>query len=302
MERHADSLGSAAIMIITQGQTVFTYGDLKKNFRAHSMRKSFLSALYGIYLAEGKIDTATTLAELGIDDKSALTAEEKRATVADLLRARSGVYHPAASEVASMRERRPARGANPPGSFWYYNNWDFNVLGTIFRQQTGQDIFQAFLERIAVPLGMQDFSLAQTRYQLEDVSIHPSYKFRISTRDLARFGLLYLNDGRWENQQVIPAEWIRTSTRPWSLTGQKGTKGGFGLMWWVTAETSPDDEALLPERVYTASGSGGQRLTIFPEIETVVVHRMNTDIRGGPRIGSSTYDRFLTQIMRARRD
>jgi len=60
----------------------------------HSIRKSYLSALYGIHVHEGRIQLSKTLADLGIDDQSPLTAVEKRATVADLLKARSGVYHP----------------------------------------------------------------------------------------------------------------------------------------------------------------------------------------------------------------
>lgn len=72
------------------------------------------------------------MAELGIDDNEPrLTDEEKRATVHDLLKARSGVYHPALYETARMKEKRPPRHSHASGTFWYYNNWDFNVLGTI---------------------------------------------------------------------------------------------------------------------------------------------------------------------------
>jgi len=101
------------------------------------MRKSLLSGLYGIYEAEGKIDLSKTLGELGIRDYIRLTAVEKQATVADLLKARSGVYIPATGEADSMVANRPERGSHAPGTFWYYNNWDFNALGTIFDQGVG---------------------------------------------------------------------------------------------------------------------------------------------------------------------
>ena len=74
------------------------------------------------------------------------------------------------------------------------------------------------------------------------MSIHPSYKFRISTRDLVRFGLLYLNKGVWQGVQVIPVDWVKESTRAHSITGSSGTKSGYGLMWWVVA-TSEDQPA-----------------------------------------------------------
>src|SRR5919109_1479372 len=72
--------------------------------------------------------SSATLAELGIDDQQSLTEAEKRATVADLLGSRSGVYLPAAKEPADMRAERPARGSHAAGEFFFYNNWDFNVL------------------------------------------------------------------------------------------------------------------------------------------------------------------------------
>ena len=57
-----------------------------------------------------------------------------------------------------MKKNRPARGSHAPGTFRYYNNWDFNVLGTIFEKRTGLKIGEAFYQRIAKPIGMQDFS------------------------------------------------------------------------------------------------------------------------------------------------
>jgi CubicO group peptidase (beta-lactamase class C family) len=75
----------------------------------------------------------------------------------DLLKSRSGVYLPAAYEDRNARNSKPARGTHEPGTHWHYNNWDFNVVGTIFNQKTGSDVFEAFYRRLAVPLQMQDF-------------------------------------------------------------------------------------------------------------------------------------------------
>jgi len=110
-----------------------------------------------------------------------------------------------------MRVARPARGSHHLGTFWYYNNWDFNVLGTVFRRMTGEDIYGAIDRRIAKPIGMEDYRPEEGEYGLEDSSLHPSYLFRISARDLARFGLLYLHRGRWRGDQLIPAAWVDAS-------------------------------------------------------------------------------------------
>jgi CubicO group peptidase (beta-lactamase class C family) len=122
-------------MIVQRGEVIDQWGDIDQKIDSYSIRKSLLSALYGIYSAEGAIDTNQTVEELGIDDSpDPLTKEEKQARVVDLLRARSGVYHPVDFETDLMKRNRPARGSHAPGTFWYYNNWDFNVLGTIFEK------------------------------------------------------------------------------------------------------------------------------------------------------------------------
>jgi|SRR5262245_43388091 len=298
-----DSLGSAAFMLVTRGRVVAAWGDTARSFQMHSVRKSFLSALCGIAVSEGKLDTSKTLGLLGIGEKGVtLSPDEKRARVADLLRARSGVYLPAAGENDFMRAGRPARGSHAPGTFWYYNNWDFNALGTIYRQQSGEDIFQALDRRLAKPIGMQEFRPEEGRYILEPQSIHPAYFIRVSARDLARFGLLYLRRGRWREQQVVPAAWVDASVQSYSGAGDQGSRAtttGYGFMWWVRQNSGQRPELGIPDGTFTASGSGGQRLTVIPQIETIVVNLMNTD-EPGPRIGSREWDELLARVMAAR--
>ena len=113
-------------------------GDVATKSNLHSIRKSLLSALIGIAVDERKIDLGATMESLGIDDNEpGLTPTEKTATVGDLLKARSGIYHAALYETPGMARRRPARGSHAPGTFWHYNNWDFNALGTIYERATG---------------------------------------------------------------------------------------------------------------------------------------------------------------------
>lgn len=205
---------SAAVMVVQHGQVVAEWGDTQTKSNLHSVRKSLLSALIGIAVAESKIDLRATLDTLGIDDNApALTPMEKRATVHDLLAARSGIYHAALYETAAMAAARPARGSHPPASFWYYNNWDFNALGTIYERATAEGIFNAFDRLIARPIGMQDYQPADGTYIRGGDSIHAAYPIRMSARDLARFALLYLRDGRWNGRQVVPADWVKASTQ-----------------------------------------------------------------------------------------
>lgn len=272
--RKSKALKPTALMIVHDGKVIAQWGDASRKVNIASVRKSLLSALYGIAVADGRIDLSASLANLGVDDKAPrLTDEEKTATVRDLLMSRSGVYHPAAHETADIKRKRPERGSHAPGSFWFYNNWDFNALGTIYRQQTGEDIFKSFESRIAKPIGMEDFSVKDGRYAVEKLSEHPAYPFRLSARDAARFGQLFLNNGKWGTKQVIPTSWVRESTTAYSFA--KRIRQGYGYMWW----TLPD-KTWGPNAFY-ASGYGGQIIAVVPSKRLVVVQTV--DLNQNPK-------------------
>ena len=293
-----ERLKVAALMVVTEGQVVLEWGKTANNFLTHSMRKSLLSALYGIFVAENKIDLSRTLADLGIDDLTPLTKSEKQATVLDLLQARSGVYIPAGGETKGMSAGRPERGSHKHGTHWYYNNWDFNALGTIFDQQMGeQDIYQAFEDRIAAPTGMQDYFPERLGYvYFYALSQHPYYGFRVSARDLARFGQLYLQEGAWDGEQIIPAGWVEESTRAYSKTEQSGTYSGYGYMWWIATE----DLGPIKKGAYCASGYGGHTVEVLPDLNTVIVIRFNTDVPGFENLAGAPVDRLIRMILECR--
>ena len=268
-----NQIGSAAVMVICDGAVVVAWGDIERRYMCHSIRKSYLSALFGIHVGKGNIDLKTTLSELDINDSPPLNKAEKNAKIVDLLTSRSGIYHDAANESDEMTKYRPKRGSHSPGEFYWYNNWGFNALGTIFKQKTGTTIFEEFKKRIASPLGMQDFQLELTNYQYEpERSIHPGYPFRMSARDMARFGLLYLRKGRWSNRQIIPENWIEESiTNHTVFENPPFSYTGYGYMWWIRRLGDSIDE-----QFYTASGYGGHLINVLPNQNVVFVHRVDT--------------------------
>jgi CubicO group peptidase (beta-lactamase class C family) len=263
--------GLSALLVIHNGVILLAEGQVNRRFECHSIRKSFLSALYGIYVGKGSLDLDTTMADLMIDDEPPLTPGEKQARVRHLLQARSGVYHTAAYDVL---KEKPPRDSSKPGERWYYNNWDFNTLLTIFEQQTSTRFFEEFKRQIAEPLQMEEFRLRDTFYHFEkDHSIHPAYRFRMSAKDMARFGLLYLRGGRWKDRQVISSSWVAESTTSYSNPGEDG----YGYMWWVYDAHMPDWLRRFHELgVYEASGVGGQKITVVPPACLVIVHLQNT--------------------------
>ncbi|MBW2411181.1 MAG: serine hydrolase [Deltaproteobacteria bacterium] len=299
---YSKTIDTAAVMIVDNGVVVDAWGDITKNFQCHSMRKSIMSALIGVHVDQGNLDLLKTMAELNIDDyEPALTLEEKKATMGDLIKARSGVYHPALGEDAIMKAMRPRRHSHPAGTFWYYNNWDFNALGTIFEQETGTKIFEEFERRFAKPLQMEDFKVSRCRYLDGDaygdslISRHRYYLFRVSARDLARFGLLFLREGRWQKRQIVSSAWVRQSTATHS---EIRPDSGYGYMWWTGTREGFYPNVKVKGHSYRASGWGGHKIFVLPYRNLVIVHRVNTDWKG-ETVSSGQMGRLLWHILDA---
>jgi CubicO group peptidase (beta-lactamase class C family) len=272
-QNYFNQMGSASLLVVHDGAILAAWGDVTRRFVSHSIRKSYMSALYGIHVDNENINLNETLAELNTDDEPALTPMEKEARVFDLITARSGVYHPAAAETPYMTENKPERCSHKPGAYWCYNNWDFNALHTIFELKTQTSFFEEFRQKLATPLQMEEFRLSDTFYYFEkDKSIHPAYHFRLSAKDMARFGLLYLRKGKWKDQQIIPEKWIAESTATYSSAIEEK---GYGYLWWTIGPRYPN-QRLYELGTYMAEGVGPQFIIVLPGANLVVVHLTNT--------------------------
>ena len=264
-------------MALYDGKVFFSRGNIQKNYGVGTIRETFLSALYGIHLARGNLYLDVTLEDLHIDDITpGLSPAEKQAEVVHLLMSRSGVYHEAAAENQTMIATRPARGSHAPDTFFFYNNWDVNALGTIFEQETGEGIFKAFKKEIADVVEMVDFSIDNSFYDYEwDKSLHPAYHFKMSARDMAKFGVLYQKNGNWKGSQIILSDWIDESTMAYStLEDRNGL--GYGYMWKIIPEDSEMGQKIgYPGYYHT--GAGGHVLVIIPDLKLVIVERYDTD-------------------------
>jgi CubicO group peptidase (beta-lactamase class C family) len=300
----ADSARAGAVMAIHRGRVLAAWGDVQRKFQLHSVRKSLVSALYGSGVESGKIDLERTLADLGIDDIGTLTATEKTARVRDVIAARSGVYLSGAYGGVEQAAERPPRGSHAPGTFWFYNNWDFNLAGVLYERLMGENLYESFSRRIAAPLGMEDYAPGDGMLVYEPSSTrYPAHTFRMSTRDLARFGQLYLQKGTWNGQKIVPETWVAQSTSAVSPLGGNGFREGtaYGYMWWIYAPGTVGDRlpVLNQQRIVVASGTGGQGVFIVPGADLVVVVRGDTDNGQGIQ-GGRTF-RIAEGILAARR-
>ena len=280
--------GSESMLLVHEGKVFFEWGDIRQKRVVHSMRKPLLHALIGVELAKGCLDLDKTVGDYSIDERApGLTAQEKTATLRQLLQSRSGVYHPADAESEGMAAERPARGSHAPGEFFYYNNWDFNVAGAIYEQCAGRRIHEAFLTDIAQPLGMLDYrgriyawpddhtpiTADADGFRSLDVSKsrYGAYHFRLSAHDLALFGQLYLDHGRWQGRPLVPSEWIDQGTRPISII-EPDYGLAYGELWNVLV---PDQAGQRASFYHT--GVGVHMLGVYPKHGLVMVHRVNTE-------------------------
>ncbi|MGM0670380.1 MAG: serine hydrolase domain-containing protein, partial [Gemmatimonadota bacterium] len=262
-----EGLPSSAFLVIADGAVVASWGEVERRFMCHSVRKSFLSALYGIYWDRGEIELNKTLADLGIDDwPDPLLESERQARILDLLKARSGVFHPAA--YAGRTDSRP-RGSEGPGRYFAYNNWDFNTSAYILMQETGADVFQAFDEHFAEPLRMEDWRISDGYYHYElDKSRYPAYPFRMSARDAARFGLLFARTGVWDGSRILSEHWVDRSSALYSIDTDVM---GYGFYWWILREAR-----FTKHGMYAALGVGNQFIAVLPRSDMVIVNRADT--------------------------
>ena len=295
-------LESEGIMIVHKGHLIASWGNVDTPYLNASVRKSLLNSLVGQAVASGVLAAEATLADLDIQDiDPPLTEAERQATIGNLMMSRSGIYHSSAYEFGGWRDVRhqllEEGFSAKPGETWLYNNWDFNALGHILEQRTAKKIGPLFKANVATPIGMQDFDTGDVSYARGDdlsewvmgnASSIPAYLFKTSVRDLARYGLLYLACGTWENQIVIDREWVKTSITgtaiedgtPESLKGFYSTLGSYGHLFWVEKPGRQNyfrSDYAITSPWYYGSGNRGHFLMVWPALDLVIAHQVATE-------------------------
>jgi len=262
-----------AVVVVRGEQLLYSFGDYQLPMNCASARKSIYAVLFGIAQAKGLVDTSMTLAAAGLNDsKQPLTAIEHSAKIIHLLQARSGIYLKAGGETSTMRERKPPRGSHLPGTFFYYNNWDFNALPVILQSSTGQPVEQLIENWLAKPLGMHTYWPENIVYEPQEDTDHPHSRIYMSAEDLAKIGAMVLNNGQWNEETIVPTTWIASMLNVVSREGQDEQIDldeffeGYALLWWFDQNTD----------TYWASGFGGQFIIIDRANNFVTVLMKNT--------------------------
>ncbi len=287
-------LPTTALLAVQGGRVLMSYGKVETVSYVASIRKSILAMLYGKYVADGSIDLDRTIGDIGIDEPDGLLPIEREAKLRDLITARSGVYH-RASNAGDSTESAPPRGSVKPGTYFLYNNWDFNAAGGAFELLTKQSIYKAFANDLAKPLQFQDFKLKDQELSGDSSrSKYLAYHFWLSTRDMARIGHLMLAQGRWGERQVLSRDWVDKMLQPATRSADMhplwmaSQKQSYGYMWWLMEE--PETSVLAG--AYSAQGAFGQYILVVPKRQMVIAHKVKVSDNQPPR-GEIPWRRFL---------
>jgi CubicO group peptidase (beta-lactamase class C family) len=199
-----------------------------------------------------------------------------------------------------------------PGTVWAYNNSAVQTLEQVLERATGEEVAAFAARRVFVPLGMSHTSLATDR--AGNAQLFEGV--RSTCRDMARFGALMLNQGRWRGRQIVSSRWVRQATRRSSTR----LNAAYGYLWWlnhegvipsVTAATSlqaaegataAQKGRLVPgapDGMYWALGLGNQLVQVDPGSRTVVVRLGTTSpIPLPPTFGPAAASRVVTEAVR----
>jgi len=299
------------MMVVSRGHVVFEYGDTKVVSKVASVRKSMLSLLYAVEMQKGvKFDLDKTVVQLGLEDKTPFTESEQHATPQQLLMARSGIYIRSGNDEQDRLS--PKRGSSYPGLRWFYNNWDFDAAGLAFEKIAHKDIFDALRDDLAIPLRFQDFDRSRQRKNYIENSTHFEYATYLSTRDMARLGLLAISHGMWGRTLCADPGFLDYSVYPsTNFAGRNEFKAegwtgrwGYGMLWWAweTPIYAGNVWAGPYQGAFSAMGTGGQYITAFPSYSLVVVHKVNIDQDPHRSVSEPAYMTILDLVLDAKCD
>jgi CubicO group peptidase (beta-lactamase class C family) len=247
-----------------------------------SVTKSFVSACVGIALEQGKIKNIhQKIFDFFPEYARQDTGIKSGITIRDLLTMTSGLtwneedYNDPANDENQMEINPDPLGyvlSRPmvyvPGKIFTYNGGATQLLAAIVQKATGQRIDSFANEFLFLPLGISEFNWTTTINSNLPDACSGLY---IKSADMLRFGLLYLHDGKWKTNQILPAHWVKESLTPY-ITVDDDAAGDFGVfeygfLWWLKTDTIMNRQIPMAE----CEGNGGQRIFVDKTNKIVVV-------------------------------
>jgi CubicO group peptidase (beta-lactamase class C family) len=273
LEGFLGSTGTTAFVVIQDDAILYERyfnGDNRSSIQtSFSVAKSYLSALVGIAIEEGLLALDDPITEQ-IPELLERDRRFSRITVEHLISMSSGLRYVESNlpwgddaqtyYAADLRELalEDTEILEPPGSQWLYNNYNPLLLGMILERATAMSVSRYLEEKLWQPLGSE---FAASWSLDSESSGFEKMESGLNARaiDFARLGVLYANGGEWEGQQIVPRDWVETSTGAQAI-------GYYGYWWWVE-----------PGGVFLARGNHGQLVYVDPSRDLVIARFGTTD-------------------------
>ena len=252
--------------------------DYTTKTRTWSTAKSIAATLFGILNDQGKLSLDESLNIEWLPEQANPESDPRnQITLRHVLNMSSGLYTvdsrkmeyatgsglaywAGASIINGARNRGLIRS---PGSSWDYENYDTILAVLAMKNALGEDYAHFPRKALLDKIGMRSTFLSTDRFG--DFVL--SSQVYTNARDLARFGLLYLNNGNWDGEQIISEDWIEFVRKPAPST--KETGNFYGGQFWLV----PDDRTDVPKDAYSTAGNRGQFVIVVPSHDLVIVRR-----------------------------
>jgi CubicO group peptidase (beta-lactamase class C family) len=304
--------GVNQVMIVRNGYVIWQGPEIDKVHGIWSCTKSFTSTVLGLLIDDGK----ATLDTRAADHVPSLVKAYPNVTLRHFATMTSGYRADHDEPRGSYRHGPSQMPFDPcsvplfaPGTQYAYWDSAMNEFGNVLTRIAGEPISELFKRRIAEPIGMDpkqwnwgDFGSVDGLV-VNGGSGNSNNHIFISARQMARLGLLFLNNGRWNGRQLISAEWVQMATKPqvsttlglWPDSAADG-RGVYGFNWWANG-TEPDGNRRWPSvplGTYAASGYNNNDMFVIPAWNMVIV-RLGLDQHQFP-ITNEIHAEFLRRI------
>ena len=255
--------------------------DSRFRFYQQSATKSVTSALVGIAIGRGELAGRSAILRDLIptylrpsDDPAVATI-----TLDQLLTMSSGFDGPPVGPRPLVRSLLARPVVHEPGTFFAYDDGGFHVLAVALQTVTGSNLRDHANQHLFAPLG---FTVGSGEWATDDLGIpYGSTGLRLSLREMAKVGELYLRDGVWDGVPVLPAGWVASTRAAVALPNLPQEGLSYGLGWWLVNYAGHD--------AFFAAGHGGQTITVVPDADLVVA------ITADPR-DDGAWQRYRTVI------
>lgn len=287
-----------SVLIVKDGKLVAEeyFYDYDRN-RLHQMRsttKSVVSALVGIAIEKGFIKSVNepVLSYFPEYEVKNLSEEKKKITIENLLTHQSGLDCDDDNQKSAGNELKMIASPDwvkftldlpmigKPRNKGKYCSGGVIVLGRIVEKASGKALKEFALQNLFKPLGITDF---EWNFKPDNSSVETFCQIYLTPRQMAKFGLLYLNGGKSGGKQIVSSNWVKNSLAKHSVVGDTD----YGYLWWRPWFNVSGKRA----DGIAARGYGGQRIYLWQDLNLVVV------ITGGNYNGNSPSDEILVKFI-----